>query len=275
MELGARLKQARLEAGLSQRQLCGETITRNMLSLIENGSAKPSMETLRYLSARLEKPVSFFLEEQTVTSPNQPRIALARQRLEAGAFGDALEALKEWQGEDPVFDPERMYLTALCCIRLAEQALEAGKNGYAAELLERAALAGSRTAYYTRELEQSRLVLYYRAQPEKASALAQLLSGDDGLLLLRAEAAMAEGNPFRCGQLLDAAQGREDPRWQLLRGEAYFRQGDYKSALPRYRLAEEAYPVKAVQAMEACCRELEDYKMAYHYACKLRLLREK
>ena len=33
MELGERIKQARLAAGLSQRQLCGEKLTRNMLSL--------------------------------------------------------------------------------------------------------------------------------------------------------------------------------------------------------------------------------------------------
>ena len=39
MDIGSRIKQARLEAGLSQRQLCGDTITRNMLSLIENGTA--------------------------------------------------------------------------------------------------------------------------------------------------------------------------------------------------------------------------------------------
>ena len=49
MELGEKLRQARIEAGLSQRELCGEEITRNMLSLIENGSAKPSMNTLKYL----------------------------------------------------------------------------------------------------------------------------------------------------------------------------------------------------------------------------------
>ena len=66
MELGQRLKQARLEAGLSQRQLCGEEITRNMLSQIENGSARPSMDTLRYLAARLGKPMGYFLEEQAV-----------------------------------------------------------------------------------------------------------------------------------------------------------------------------------------------------------------
>ena len=53
MELGEKLRQARMNAGLSQRQLCGEVITRNMLSLIEHGSAKPSMETLKLLADRL------------------------------------------------------------------------------------------------------------------------------------------------------------------------------------------------------------------------------
>ena len=63
MELGKRLRQARLEQGISQRQLCGEEITRNMLSLIENGSARPSMKTLEYLARKLGKPLSFFLDE--------------------------------------------------------------------------------------------------------------------------------------------------------------------------------------------------------------------
>ena len=62
MELGEKLRQARLEAGLSQRQLCGDHITRNMLSLIEHGTAKPSMDTLKLLAARRGKPVIFFLE---------------------------------------------------------------------------------------------------------------------------------------------------------------------------------------------------------------------
>ena len=79
MELGQRIKQARLEAGLSQRQLCGEAVTRNMLSLIENGAARPSMDTLRLFAAKLGKPLSWFLEEDTVTSPNQALMATARE----------------------------------------------------------------------------------------------------------------------------------------------------------------------------------------------------
>ena len=74
MELGEKLRQARMEAGLSQRQLCGGEITRNMLSLIENGSARPSMDTLKYLSHRLGKPVSFFLDDATVCGVRRLRI---------------------------------------------------------------------------------------------------------------------------------------------------------------------------------------------------------
>ena len=62
MDLGEKLKKVRLDAGLSQRQVCGERITRNMLSQIENGSARPSMDTLRYLADRLGKPLGYFLD---------------------------------------------------------------------------------------------------------------------------------------------------------------------------------------------------------------------
>ena len=95
MELGQKLKQARMEANLSQRQLCGDTITRNMLSQIENGSAKPSMDTLRFLAAKLGKPVSYFLEELSA-SPNQNVMNTARDAFDAGVFSQVLAALSDY-----------------------------------------------------------------------------------------------------------------------------------------------------------------------------------
>ena len=98
MDIGQKIKAARLEAGLSQRQLCGETITRNMLSLIESGRARPSMDTLRYLAGQLEKPVSYFLEEQAVSPEReemrQVRLALARQCVEV--LNDAAGKDESW-----------------------------------------------------------------------------------------------------------------------------------------------------------------------------------
>ena len=81
MELGEKLRQTRLELGLSQRQVCGDTITRNMLSRIENGQAKPSMKTLQYLASVLQKPVGYFLGGLLVDQVFEP--------LMAGKAGDS------------------------------------------------------------------------------------------------------------------------------------------------------------------------------------------
>jgi transcriptional regulator with XRE-family HTH domain len=97
MELGEKLKQARLDAGLSQRQLCGEEITRNMLSLIENGAAKPSMKTLQYLAGRLGKSVGFFLEERETASPNQEVMESARRLYREGDFAGAARTLTNYR----------------------------------------------------------------------------------------------------------------------------------------------------------------------------------
>ena len=137
MNLGQRIKQARLELGLSQRTLCGDTITRNMLSQIENGSARPSMDTLRVLAERLGRPMSYFLEEVTV-SANQSLMERTRDAYIAGEYGSALEILEAYQAPDEVFDQEAALLRCLCRMELAEQALSQGRLVYARQLLEAA-----------------------------------------------------------------------------------------------------------------------------------------
>lgn len=190
MELGQRLRQARQEAGLSQRQLCGEEITRNMLSQIENGSARPSVETLQYLARRLGKSVSYFLEEEAVTSPNQTVMEQARLAFEAGDFSTVLMQLEDYRADDPVFDREKGLLAALSALELARNALDSGRLPYAAELLEQAAAQGRNTPYYTPAMERERLLLLGQARPEQLQQTVQALAEDDRELLLRAQAAL-------------------------------------------------------------------------------------
>ena len=154
MELGMRIKQARQEAGLSQRQLCGDMITRNMLSQIENGSARPSMDTLRFFARQLGKPVSYFLDEAPQLLPNQDVMERARQATGT----ERLEILEEYQAPDPVFDSERGLLEVLTCLDLAERAIAEKKFPYAVMLLDRAEQAGKSTPYFTQEIRR-RLVL--------------------------------------------------------------------------------------------------------------------
>ena len=259
MDLGQLLKQARLEAGLSQRQLCGEQITRNMLSQIENGSARPSMDTLRYLAGQLGKPISFFLEEPAPSS-NQACIQQAREAWSQGDPAAALQALEKYTA-DGIFDAEADLLQALCCLSLAEDALNRGHIPYARTLLEKAV---NDSPYYTADLVRKRLLLLAKANPEICTEIAQQLPDDE--LLLRAAAAFQAGDYKRSAALLDSASDRSTPNWNVLRGDICFALEDYSQARTYYLQAEDL----CLHQLEICCEKLGDYKMAYYYACKQR-----
>ena len=255
MDMGARLKEARLALGLSQKQVCGDRITRNMLSLIENGAATPSMDTLRYLAQQLDKPVSYFLQEET--SSNRRILNAARQQPPVLAA----QTLEGYTAPDEDLDPEYYYLLALTSLRLARQALSQGKRGRCRSLLETCVSAGAQTPYYTRQLDRERLCIAYALQPEDANILEGQLVRDEGICL-RAKAALLRSQPDICLQMLAGETGENA---DLLRAQAFFAMKDYENALKYYK---KLPPEKQDYArMEACCRELEDYKQAYHYAC--------
>ena len=176
MELGEKIRQARLEAGLSQRVLCGNTITRNMLSQIENGVAKPSMATLQYLASRLGKPVGYFLEEQTVLSPNPDVMAQARNAYAKKDYRAVMTHLAEYQSPDPLFDAEKDFLAALASLALAEEVADQDPR-WAEFLLDR---INRSSIYYNESMEQKRKLLlrrcwkvleqHYRAQEDYKQA---------------------------------------------------------------------------------------------------------
>lgn len=266
MELGQRLRQARLEAGLSQRQLCGDVITRNMLSQIENGTARPGMDTLRYLAARLGKSVSFFLEEQALESPNAQVMARVRQAFDAGDFAGAAEALKAFREPDEVFGREKALTEQLCWLALAEQAQAEGRSLYALELLERADRAAVPEGFRV-EAARRRLLLLARIQNRGTMDICSQLPSLDEELMLRAGAALASGDPARGAALLEAAEDHSAPRWNLLRGRACLALEDFSGAAEFLHRAEAAYP-EVLPLLEQCYREMGDYRRAYEYACR-------
>lgn len=61
--IGERIKSIRQQKMMTQRELCGSIITRNMLSCIENGTANPSIKTLEYIAERLNVPAGILISE--------------------------------------------------------------------------------------------------------------------------------------------------------------------------------------------------------------------
>lgn len=264
MELGEKLRQARLEAGLSQRQLCGEEITRNMLSLIENGSAKPSMKTLQYLAVRLGKNVSYFLEENAVLSPNQAIMTDARKFYDAGDFAEADQALEAYRSPDEIYDREKEILWVLIRLGLAEEAIRQERPLYALELLKQTPV---NTVYLREELNRKKLLLLGSLPGQQVSAELPAL---DEELLLRAEDALKNSQFQRCSRLLDAMEDTGSPRWYLCRGTLCLRQKQWKKAASHLRQAEDAFPKDVYPKLEICYRELGNFQKAYEYACKQR-----
>lgn len=67
VELGKRIKEARLARKMTQSDVVGDFITRNMLSQIESGTANPSVKTLTYLAKVLQLPVNYLLPDELET----------------------------------------------------------------------------------------------------------------------------------------------------------------------------------------------------------------
>lgn len=113
MTIGQRIREVRMEKGLSQRQLAGEQITRNMLSQIEHDLAAPSLSTLQYLSRQLEVPVSVLLGESVPDSAQA-----ARRLMDAGQYAAALDLLQSAAGP------------LLCCMEECYQKLGDFEKAY-------------------------------------------------------------------------------------------------------------------------------------------------
>ena len=74
MTLGQKVKEARILNKLTQKELAGDFITRNMLSQIENDIATPSIKTIEHIAAILEKPVSYFIDHNIQKVPESELI---------------------------------------------------------------------------------------------------------------------------------------------------------------------------------------------------------
>lgn len=65
------------------------------------------MKTLGCLALRWASPVSYFLEEDTVCSPNQEIMAAVRQLFDGKDYAGAMRALAQYRAPDEIYDRER------------------------------------------------------------------------------------------------------------------------------------------------------------------------
>ena len=93
-QIGARIRKARLESGLSQAQLGAPHFTRAYVSAIELGKVRPAMKSLEFLADKLGKPASFFLEDAEADRRRGERATVVARSNQLISEGKASEAIK-------------------------------------------------------------------------------------------------------------------------------------------------------------------------------------
>ncbi len=280
MTLGAKIRTLRKERSLTQSALCGDYITRNMLSQIENDLTVPSVSTLTYFADRLNVPVGYLLDEhEPIFSYRKMRaIEQIRTLYAAGNWQGCIDECKQL-GD---FDDELALLLSDCYLKEAHTTAWAGHLESARHLLDTCLLFTAHTRYPHRDIETE--------ATELLSFINQFLSAPEHAW----QTAVTDSNQdqterfayFTLLQLIDngkhelAAQLFDNVKLQNLRFRKHVHARLAAAAYNFQRacsllseLVEEAaadcppfFLYKIYEDLENCCKSISDYEGAYRCA---------
>ena len=135
-QLGQRLREARVAAGLSQAQLGSPYYTRAHVSAIELGKIRPAMKSLEHMAAKLGRAASFFMEDRQLEEQRGERAVAIARAHQLTAEGKAAEAIKVLT---PLLDLEQTRLERAGVLRALGRAYwEAGLGAKSATVLQEA-----------------------------------------------------------------------------------------------------------------------------------------
>ncbi len=153
-ELGKRIKEARLAKKMTQSELVGSFITRNMLSRIESGNACPSVKTLEYLASRLDLPAGSLISDETPVSDepdkNAELLISAKQLYINGDYPACAKKAETLIGSE--FEDEGQAILARCSIALSENAMKSGDKAAAIKYAKQALDLSDKGIYKSREI---------------------------------------------------------------------------------------------------------------------------
>lgn len=148
--MGKKIRALRLEKGMTQAALAGDTVTRNMLSQIENGLAQPSVTTILELAEKLGVPTEYFFSECEDVNVFRKLGAIdkVRKAFADGDYGRCIYRLDHLG----VSDEETEYLWAESYFAMAVSLYREGKLRSADEHLKKARIHAEKTHYVSEGL---------------------------------------------------------------------------------------------------------------------------
>ncbi len=146
--LGERIRELRIRLGITQRELAGDRITRNMLSLIESGNASPSVSTLLYIADRLGTSAGYFFTSTEADEGRYFKLSIIDDLKERFREGNYRECERICESVPlSARDDELSYLAAISYLHTARESAETLDLGQALKDLTNARSYADRSIY--------------------------------------------------------------------------------------------------------------------------------
>ena len=281
MQIGEKIKRLRTAKLMTQSELVGGEITRNMLSRIENGAAQPSMATVKYIAERLNVSAGFLLADEAdeILYFKSAEIGNIKKAYANKDYALCREMCKnsEW------CDDELMLILAESTANVAIDAFYHGNLRNATELFDEAISYCSQTIYNSSAL-LSKIKCYFDymsiisptlASNEEEGDTEKAIATDNFCIYSRIFL-LGESKGYRSIPLLDAAlerlyqssyeihikakllieEGRYREGYEALHSLLFNDNGEFPEPMLYFVLGD----------IELCCKEIDDFKGAYDFS---------
>ena len=284
MNIGERIRELRISKLMTQADLAGDRITRNMLSCIENGSANPSLSTIVYIAGRLGVPAGFLLAEQGDEMAYRKMSNLSNIK-KAYTTGDVQSCRSLCLSGCPEPDDEISLLLANCDAEIAVEEFWRGRLRSSCRFFDEALSYAEKTIYSTDAIE-AEIRVYFRFMERISHTLYSDLLDEEKTLSVKSNSIISQyldalesldnGDVTVAQTLIEQLpQTSENSFFEAhLQSKVLILQKNYKQAQKALLqlLQDDETPLNKIELytvlgdLEVCCRESEDYKNAYRYA---------
>ena len=281
MNIGEKIRELRIAKLMTQAELAGDHITRNMLSCIENGVAMPSLSTICYIAGRLNVPVGFLLAEEGDE--------LVYRKMNSMSNIKRAYTIGDWQGcrslclsGCPEPDDEISLILADCDVGIAISEFWRGKLRSSCRFFDEALSYAEKTLYQTGHIEAQARVFFHYMERISSTLYSDMLDDNKSAPeysydspfsgYVKALDALAIGDERAASAYLSTIDevsffAKHIQISMLMRSMQFDRAKErllylLNSEVPLNEI--ELYTV--LSELEICCRETEDYKNAYHFS---------
>ena len=286
MHIGEKIKSLRTSKFMTQSELAGTEITRNMLSRIENGAAQPSLDTLKYIASKLNVSAGYLLADSRDEKmyKKYDDITAIKTSYLTGDYRICRDiCMNSSSGDDEI-----QLILAQSTLEVAIEEFSRGKLHSAAEYLDMAIETCASTIYNTDHV-LAKAAMYFRYMQQVSATISSNCIDE------ASAAVYAAYHDSFCLYAQNFIHIRETKNDRILHDMAvnniytahieameYMNRGEYRQAyenLHKILVSDVLIPEPMMYFvfcdLEICCREIENFKGAYEYSIdKIELLQK-